>query len=120
MMSKKLLTVVVFLAVVGATTFACVYAIFGRSWIRAGQLREQSAAMHGQSRRSVVQKFGNPTRTYSKSQYAEMVSHGPIGGLKPQPPHPDCDEVLEYFELATIVMFYVKDNKVITTYVGGT
>jgi len=93
---------------------------YGVPLSRAKMLSNDSSKTVGLSKQEVVGRFGPAEKTYSYSKYADSHQKDIAHSFEPDPPNADCDEVLQYSELATMALFFVKDGVVVKTYSGGT
>lgn len=88
----------------------------------APQIRFQTTtkSMMGKSRQDVLKEMGQPKASYSYKTYHDERHSTVVAGYEPDPPLIECDEVLEYSEMATLALIFVKNDIVIGTYSGGT
>lgn len=94
-------------------------ATFGTEIRKAQKLGEDVRAQIGRTVVEAKQKLGEPVRTTDYKSYVDSAE-GYARSLAPDPPIVECDYVLEYNQLTTIGMLYVKNGIVVQTYVGGT
>ena len=117
-MKKAALNIGAILVMVTVMGFAFNETI-GKDIRKGHQLREDIRAQRGKTILDAKRTLGEPFRTTEFGRYKESLASY-SQSLEPDPPLVECDQVLEYQQLATVGMLFIRKGTIVETYVGGT